>query len=169
MPFSLTNVLATCQALINNVIRAYLDLTAIAYLDNILIYSKTLEEHIPYMQDVLTCLLQAGLLLKPEKCEFYKTSVEFLGFIVTTKGVYISPEKIQAIQEWPTPHDIKSVQGFLGFANFNRRFIEGYSKKALLLTEITKKDTGFRWDTDQKRVFKELKQAYINPLILYIF
>ncbi len=97
MPFSLTNALVTCQALVNNVIRAYLDLTAIAYLDNILIYSKTLREYIPYMQDVLTCLLQAGLLLKLEKCEFYKTLVEFLGFIVTTKGVRISPKKIQAI------------------------------------------------------------------------
>jgi hypothetical protein len=113
-----------------------------------LIYSKTPEEHILYIQDVLICLLQARLLLKPEKCEFHKTLVKFLGFIVITKGVRISPEKIQAIQEWPTPHDIKLVQGFLGFANFNRRFIEGYSKKALLLTEITKKDTGFRWDTD---------------------
>ncbi len=97
MPFSLTNALATCQALVNNVIRAHLDLTAIAYLDDILIYSKTLEEHILYMRDILTCLSQARLLLKLEKCEFYKTSVKFLGFIVTTKGVRISPEKIQAI------------------------------------------------------------------------
>jgi len=109
MPFSLTNALVTCQALINNVIRAHLDLIAIVYLDDILIYSKTPEEYILYMQDVLIYLLQARLLLKPEKCEFYKTLVKFLGFIVTTKGVRISPEKIQAIQEWPTPHDIKSV------------------------------------------------------------
>ena len=109
MPFSLTNALVTCQALVNNVIRAYLDLIAIVYLDNILIYSKTLEEYIPYIQDVLTCLLQARLLLNPEKCEFYKTLIKFLGFIVITKGVYISPKKIQAIQEWPIPHDIKSV------------------------------------------------------------
>ncbi len=157
MPFSLTNVLVTCQVLVNNIIRAYLNLTVIIYLDNILIYSKTLREHIPYMQDILTYLLQAGLLLKLEKYEFYKTLVEFLGFIVITKGVRISPKKIQAIQEWPILHDIKLVQGFLGFANFNRRFIEGYSKKALLLTEITKKDTGFQQDTNQKRVFKELK------------
>jgi len=89
--------------------------------------------------------------------------------MVTTKGVRMSPEKIQAIQEWPAPHDVKSVQGFLGFANFNRRFIEGYSKKALPLTEITKKDTGFRWDTDQKRAFKELKQACMDPPVLYTF
>ncbi len=97
MPFSLTNVLVTCQALINNIIRAYLDLIAIVYLDDILIYSKTLKEYIPYIQDILTCLLQAGLLLKLEKCEFYKTLVKFLGFIVITKGVRISPKKIQAI------------------------------------------------------------------------
>ena len=92
---------------------------------------------------MLTCLSHIGLLLKPEKCEFYKESVDFLGFVVTTSSVKISPEKVKAIKEWPILYDIKSVQGFLGFANFNRRFIEGYSKKALPLTEITKKDQRF--------------------------
>ena len=143
MPFGLTNAPATCQALINNVVRAHLDRSAIAYLDDILIYSETTEEHVSHVQEVLGCLSQAGLLLKPEKCEFHRRSVEFLGFVVSTKGISMSPEKIKAIAEWPTPHDVKEVQSFLGFANFNRKFIEGYSKKALPLTDITKKDIGF--------------------------
>jgi len=120
-----------------------LDRTAITYLDDILIYSETKEAYIQHVQDILTCLSQARLLLKPEKCEFHKESVEFLGFMVSTTGIRMSPEKIKAITEWPTPHDVKSVQSFLGFANFNRRFIEGYSKIALPLIDITKKEKGF--------------------------
>ncbi len=116
----------------------------IAYLDDMLIYSKTKEEHVKYIQDVLERLLQAGLLLNLEKCEFHKESVEFLGFIVSTTGIWISPEKIKVIAEWPTLYDVRLVQSFLGFINFNRRFIEGYSKKALPLTDVTKKDVGFR-------------------------
>ena len=109
MPFGLTNAPATCQALINNVIRAHLDRSAIAYLDDILIYSESTEEHVSHVQEVLGCLSQAGLLLKPEKCEFHRRSVEFLGFVVSTKGISMSPEKIKAIAEWPTPHDVKEV------------------------------------------------------------
>ena len=101
------------------------------------------EEHVKHVRQVLECLSRAGLLLRPEKCEFHKESVEFLGFQVTTTGVQMSQEKIDSIRNWPVPHDVKSVQGFLGFANFNRRFIEGYSKKAIPLTKITKKDVGF--------------------------
>jgi len=109
MPFGLTNAPATCQALVNNVVQAHLDRTAIAYLDDILIYSETKEVHIQHVQDILTCLSQARLLLKPEKYEFHKESVEFLGFVVSTTGIRMSPEKIKAIAEWPTPHDVKSV------------------------------------------------------------
>jgi len=99
MPFGLTNALATYQALVNNVVRAHLDYTAIAYLDDILIYSETKEAYIQHVQDILTCLSQARLLLKPEKCEFHKESVEFLGFMVSTTGIRMSPEKIKAIAE----------------------------------------------------------------------
>jgi len=81
----------------------------IAYLDNILIYSKTKEEHVKHIQDVLKRLSQARLLLNPEKCEFHKESVEFLGFVVSTTGIWISLEKIKAIAEWPTLHDIRLV------------------------------------------------------------
>jgi len=144
MPFGLTNAPATCQALVNNILREFLDRTVIAYLDDMLIYSETKEEHVKHVQDVLERLSQAGLLLNPEKCEFHKESVEFLGFVVSTTGIRMSPEKIKAIAEWPTPYDVRSVQSFLGFANFNQRFIEGYSKKALLLTDVTKKDVRFR-------------------------
>ena len=130
MPFRLTNAPATCQALINNVIQAHLDRTAIAYLDDILIYSENEKQHVLDVQDVLTCLAKARLLLKPEKCKFHVKSVDFLRFIVTTEGIKMDPDKVKSILDWPTPTTVKEIQGFLGFTNFNRRFIKGYSKIA---------------------------------------
>ena len=99
MLFGLTNTPATCQALVNNIIRTYLDRSAIAYLDNILIYSGNKEEHTKYIRDVLTYLIQAGLLLKPEKYKFDKEEVDFLGYMVTTSGMRASPEKVKATRE----------------------------------------------------------------------
>ena len=109
IPFGLTNTPVTCQALVNNVIRTYLNRSAIAYLDDILIYSGNKKEYTKYIRDVLTYLIQAGLLLKPEKCEFDKEEVDFLGYIVTTSGIRASPEKVKATREWPIPHDVKLV------------------------------------------------------------
>ena len=99
MPFGLTNTPATCQALINNIIRAHLDQTAITYLDNILVYLNTQQEHTKHVKDVLRCLQQAGLKLNLKKCEFNKLEVEFLGYIIGIKGIKIDPEKIKVIQQ----------------------------------------------------------------------
>ena len=145
MPFGLTNVLAMCQALVNNVIRAHLNLTAIAYLDDILVYSNTQWEHTTHVKDVLRYLRQARLKLKAEKCEFNKSEVEFLRYIIGINGIKMDPNKITAIWDWPQPTIVKEVQAFLGFANFNRQFIKDYSEKALPLTKLTKKETGFQW------------------------
>ena len=97
MPFSLTNALATYQALINNVLRAHLDIFVITYLDNILVYLANKREHIQHVKTVLTLLKQADLKLKPKKCKFYKQEVKFLRFIIGTYRVQISPKKIKVI------------------------------------------------------------------------
>lgn len=169
MPFGLTNAPATCQELINNVLRAHLDKTVVAYLDDILVYSKTLEEHIRHVTEVLECLRQADLQLKPEKCEWHKEEVEFLGFIVGRNGVKMSNTKIDVVKNWPTPTTVKGIQEFLGFVNFNRRFIKDYSKKALPLTKLTRKDTPFKWGKEQDDAFESLRQACIDPPTLITF
>ena len=99
MPFGLTNTPATCQALINNIIRAHLDQTAITYLDNILVYSNTQQEHTKHVKDVLRYLQQAGLKLNPKKYKFNKPEVEFLRYVIGIKGIKIDPEKIKVIQQ----------------------------------------------------------------------
>ena len=119
MLFRLTNAPATCQALINNVIRAHLDQTAITYLDDILVYSNTQQEHTKHVKDVLQYLQEVGLKLNPKKCKFNKPEVEFLRYIIEIKEIKIDPEKIKVIQQQPTPTSVKEVQAFLGFANFN--------------------------------------------------
>jgi hypothetical protein len=151
------------------VLRAHLDITVVAYLDNILVYSRTLEEHVEHVRQVLICLRAAHLRLKPEKCEWHKEEVEFLGFVVGRYGVKISNSKIQVVKDWPTPKTVKNIQEFLGFVNFNRRFIKDYSTKALSLTKLTRKDTPFKWDTNQNKAFKILKQACVNPPTLVTF
>jgi hypothetical protein len=132
MPFGLTNAPATCQALLNNMLRTHLDRIVIVYLDDILIYSSSIEQHQRDVKTVLQCLQQAGLRLNPDKCEFHRTSVEFLGYVVSTNGIGMSSNKIQAIREWPIPQNVKEIQSYLGFCNFNRKFIKDYSRKLSL-------------------------------------
>ena len=144
MLFRLTNALAIFQDLINNVLRAYLDIFVVAYLDDILVYSETQEDHIEHVTTVLRCLDKFNLRLKPEKCEFHKTKVNFLGYVVGIDGVQMSEEKIQLVKEWPRPATVKEIQSFLGFLNFNRQFIKDYSKIAIPLTKLTRKDVPFK-------------------------
>jgi hypothetical protein len=140
MPFGLTNTAADFQALINDVLRAYLDNFCTAYIDDIMIYSNTVKEHKNQVYKVLKALSDAGLYLKPEKYQFHKQEVKYLGFIITTNGIRMDPEKVSCILEWQTPKNVTDVQCFLGFANFYRRFIKYYSKVVTPLTSLTKKE-----------------------------
>ncbi|KAI7201342.1 hypothetical protein KC365_g18742, partial [Hortaea werneckii] len=105
----------------------------------------------------------------PEKCEFYKKEIEFLGFIINTTGIKMDPKKVQSIEEWPTPKTVKDIQAFLGLANYNRKFVEGYSKLATPLTSLTKKDIKFVWTEKQEKAFQQLKKACIQSPTLMLF
>ena len=170
MPFGLTNAPATCQMMINDTLREYLDRTVVAYLDDILIYTDgNLEQHVKDVQQVLTKLQERRLKANPKKCEFHVKETEFLGFIIGVDGIRIDPAKITSIKEWPTPKNLKEVQSFLGLANYNRKFISGYSQTALPLVELTKQDTPFIWKERQQKAFEALKQACIDGPTLRMF
>ena len=170
MPFGLTNAPASCQEMMNDVLKEFLDQTVIVYLDDILVYTNgPLTEHIRDVQNILQQLLLWNLKAKPEKCDFHKTEVEFLGFIVGINGVKIDPTKTKSVQEWPTPKTIKDVQSFLGFTNYNRKFVKDYSKLALPLTTLTKKDTEFKWTKEHETSFQTLKNAISNTSALRLF
>ena len=125
-----------------------IDLGVVIYLDDILIYSENKADHIALVKRVLTRLLEHKLAIAPEKCEWHKCKVNFLGYIISTDGVEMDQEKIKTVLEWDAPETVKDIQSFLGFANFYRRFIEGYSKLTRPLTDLTKNSEKFFWSTE---------------------
>ena len=166
MPFGLTNAPAAFQRLVNEILQEYIDIFVIVYLDDILIYSNNEAEHIDHVIKVLQRLRENFLYAKLEKCEFHVTSVQYLGFIISPAGISMDPKKVSTITEWPQPSNIKAVRGFLGFANFYRRFIFNYSVIAVPLFNMLKKDTAFRWTDACKSSFDNLKGRFITAPIL---
>lgn len=169
MPFGLTNAPASFQHLMNHNFRDMLDVFAIIYLDDILIYSKTLEEHEEQVKKVLQRLREINLFAKGEKCEFHREEVEFLGFIINHDGIVMDPKKVQTVLDWPTPKKVKDVQAFLGFANFYRRFIRDFAKQSAPLTRLTRKDTSFVWSEECQLAFDSLKAAFTSADLLRYF
>lgn len=167
MPFGLTNAPAVFQRLINEVLKEFIGKNANAFIDDVIVFTfGTLEEHIQQVKAVLRTLLRNGLYVKLEKCEFHKKSVHFLGFILSTDGISMDPSKVKAVMDWPVPQTVKQLQSFLGFANFYRRFIRGYSTLTTPLTALIKKNANWQWGTTQQRVFEQLKQAFTSAPIL---
>ncbi len=145
MPFGLTNAPATYQAVINEALRDLLDITAIAYVDDILVFTNgTRDQHVNDVHAVFERLEKARCYIALEKCEFFKKEIAFLGFIIGVNSICMDLEKIASIMEWPTLKNVKDVQAFLGLANYNRKFIKDYSKVSTPLTNLTKKDTGWK-------------------------
>ncbi|KAK3542448.1 hypothetical protein QTP86_025890 [Hemibagrus guttatus] len=129
MPFGLTNAPAVFQALINGVFQDLLGKWVIAYIDDILVYSASLEEHVLHVREVLSRLQQHHLYVKLEKCKFHQSTVTFLGYVVSRRGVEMDEAKVWAVTDWSAPTTVRELQRFLGFANFYRRFIRNYSSQ----------------------------------------
>src|SRR5260221_9989332 len=153
MPFSLTNAPTVFQRFINKVLGNLLDVCAVGYIDDILIYSDSLETHCDRMQEVLRRLQEARLYTNPKKCKFHTDTVEYLGFILTPTGLHMDLTKVATIQGWPEPRNVRDVQSFLGFANFYHRFIADYSQLTLPLTNLCKKATPWNFGETEATVF----------------
>jgi len=169
MPFGLTNASATFQRFINNTLRHLIDKGVIVYLDDILIYSKAMEEHEQLVKEVLQALQDKDLYIELDKSDFHKDEVEFLGHIIGAYGIRMDPKKVQAVRDWPTPMNVKGVQSFTAFCNYYRRFIEEYSKEATPLHDLTKKDIQFKWTEREEEAFKKIKELIISEPILIVF
>ena len=166
MPFGLTNAPATFQEMINDVLREYLDVFVIAYLDDILIFSKNPEEHKEHVKKVLQKLQDANLLVEPEKSFFHVQKVDYLGYTIEPGLVRMQKDKVQAIKEWPTPTSVKDVRAFQGYVNFYRQFIGGYSDIAKPLTDLTRKDVSFQWTQKEEQAFQALKDKVTQDPVL---
>ncbi|KAE8262023.1 hypothetical protein A4X09_0g7551, partial [Tilletia walkeri] len=169
MPFGLCNAPGTFQRLMNDLFRPFLDRFVIVYLDDILIFSETLDDHKQHVGQILKLLQDEQLYAARQKCELFKRSTEFLGHIVSGDGVSMDPKKTESIDSWPTPTCVRDIQVFLGMANFYRRFIKNFSTMAEPMTRFLTKSLPFAWGPEQDHSFSSLKQAFQSAPVRRIF
>ena len=166
MPFGLCNAGATFQRLMDVVMTGlHLDI-CLVYLDDVILFSKTVDEHLERLVRILSRLLSAGLKLKPEKCSLLKRSVCFLGHVVSGDGIATDPDKTKAVSEWPVPSSVKELRSFLGLAGYYRRFVQDFASIAAPLHALTRKDHAFVWTDVTQSAFETLKDALTSPPIL---
>jgi len=149
MPFGLYNALATFQRLMNTVLEGTTWKHTMDYIDDINVYSKTWEDHLNHLEDVLERLRKAKLKINAEKCHFYTQEAHFLEHVVGIYGVALDPEKVEKVAKYPIPKCLKEVRSFLGLVRYYRKFIKDYSKKAKPLTSLTQKKQPFEWTKNQ--------------------
>ncbi len=166
MCFGLTNAPATFQRVMNEIFKEYLGVFVFIYLDDILVYSRTEAEHTEHLRIVLDLLRKHKMFGRLAKSDFGKPQVPFLGHVVSAAGVSVDPDKTAVIQRWETPYSVREVQSFLGFANWFRMYIPGYSQHIAPLTELTKKNVPFRWTSQCQHCFDWLKGCLQQPPVL---
>ena len=167
MSFGLMNSPATFQMMMNDI---FCDMIAeeviCVYLDDILIFTKMLSEHWTITQRVLECLQEYNLCLKPEKCEFEHTQIEYLGVIILEGMVEMDLVKVSGVLEWPEPQNKREVQSFVGFVNFYQQFIKDFSHHACALFDLTKKDVRWQWGESEQASFNKLKELITSMPVL---
>jgi len=167
MFFRMTNSPATFQTMMNDVFRTVIaEGIVVVYLDDILIFTKTKEEHKQTVQKILEILAEHKLFLRPEKCEFYRKQIEYLGLVISENKVAMDPVKVTGVCEWPVPENWTDVQAFVGFVNFYRHFIQDFSTIARPLFDLTCSDQTWNWGTKEQEAFKCLKMAVTTAPIL---
>jgi hypothetical protein len=165
MPFSLTNVSSTFQALMNDVLRPFLRKFVLVFFDDILVFSRSWSEHLQHVKQVFQALRDHKLALKRAKYSFDIESVAYLGHIISAAGVAMDLSKVEAVAAWPPPRSLGALQGFLGLTGYYRKFIAGYGVVAAPLTALPKREA-FKWMNDAEEAFQLLRQALMTALLL---
>lgn len=179
MPFGLCNAPASFQRLMQQIFNDAVFQILLVYLDDIVIYSETVDEHLERLDFVFTRLQEHGLKLSPKKCHFFKQEISYLGYIVSAEGVSTSPEKIRVVRDWPRPQSVKDLRSFLGFSSYYRRFVPHFAQVAKPLYELislTNKVKASRTKSNQvmqsswsgacDKAFSELKDRLISSSVL---
>ncbi|GJY16454.1 putative nucleotidyltransferase, ribonuclease H [Tanacetum coccineum] len=166
MPFGLTNAPAVFMDVMNRVCKPYLDKFVIVFIDDILVYSKSKDEHEVHLRLVLELLKKEELYAKFSKCEFWLQELQFLGHVVNQNGIHMDPSKIEAVKNWKAPTTPSEIRSFLGLADYYRRFIPNFSKIAKPLTLLTRKNKNYEWGVEQEEAFQTLKDNLCNVPIL---
>ena len=168
MPFRLTNAPAAFMDFMNRIFKPYLDQFVIVFIDDILIYLGSGEEHAKHLRIILQTLREHRLYAKLSKCQFWLDNVAFLGHIVFAEGVLVDPQKVEAILNWKPPTSVTEIRSFLGLAGYYRKFVEGFSKIATPLTRLTRKEEPFLWSEACQQSFDELKRRLTSAPVLIL-
>ena len=166
MPFGLCNAPATFQRLMERVLRGLQWRSCVLYLDDVVVFGKDFQEHLDRVKEVFQCLREAGLKLKPKKCQLFKLSVAFLGHIVDCYGIGTDPEKVEKIKNWAVPQNVHDIRVFTGLTSYYRSFVKDYAKVAAPLHELTKKNVEFVWEERHEEAFQALKDALSEQIQL---
>ncbi|UYV67434.1 K02A2.6-like [Cordylochernes scorpioides] len=166
MPFGLCNAPATFERMIDSVLGSLKWNMCLCYLDDIVVYAPTFEEHLRRLQLVLSCIQKAGLSLNHKKCLFGSRRIKILGHLVDANGIHPDPDKVEAVSKFPRPRNISELRGFLGLCSYYRRFIENFADKARSLHDLLKTEKQFYWDAAQEKAFEVLKTALISEPVL---
>ena len=166
MAFGLTNAPAAFMDLMNRVFKKFLDQFIIVFIDDILIYSKTKEEHAIHLRIALEILRKEKLYAKFSKCEFWLREVQFLGHLISCEGIKVDLSKIEAVISWERSKTPTEVRSFLGLAGYYRRFIQNFAKIAIPLTKLTRKNEKFVWNEKCEESFQELKKRLVSAPVL---
>ena len=168
LPFGLTGAPATFMHAMNDSFKDYLDKFVVVYLDDILIYSRTKEEHLQHIRLVLERLRQQKYYAKLKKCEFMKNELDFVGYVVSADGVKVQPSKVKHIEDFPPPTNTTDLRRFHGIALFYRRFIANFAAITAPLTDLLKQDVPYVWTARQEKAFAKLKQTLSTAPVLII-
>lgn len=168
LPFGLTNAPATFMNLMHDIFREHLDTFVLVFLDDILIFSRTPEEHKRHLAIVMELLVKNRLCAKESKCELFRRSVEFLGHIIDAQGLHMMADKVKAVLDWPPLTSIDDVRSFLGFVGYYRRFVRMFSDLAAPLTAMLQNGAKFEWNDAQRTAFERLKQAVTEQPVLIL-
>ena len=162
----MTNAPATFCTLMNRLFHSYLDQFVVIYLDDIVVYSNNMEDHVEHLYKVFEVLRDNELYVKREKCSFAQPTVHFLGHTVSHGEIRMDSDKIDAIKNWEAPTKVPELRSFLGMANYYRRFIFNYSAIAAPLTDLLKKDRAWNWSAACQTAFERLKLAVTQEPVL---
>ena len=166
MAFGLTNAPATFQRAMEIALSGLQWTTCLIYLDDVIVFGRTFEEHKQRLADVLRHIHKAGLKLKPSKCQLFRPRVQFLGHIVSGEGIQPDPGNIAKVSNWPVPRHATDVRAFLGLGNYYRRFVRDFSKRVRPLVKLTKKDCPFKWTEECQSAFDEIKACLVGAEVL---
>ena len=166
MPFGLCNAPATFQRMMNCILAGINGISCLVYLDDIIVFSRSFKEHLQDLEQVFSRLIEAGIVLKPSKCQFAVQQVEYLGHIVSSRGLSPDPRKIEKLKTFPTPKTLTELRSFLGFASYYRRFIKNFALLAAPLFKLLKEDQPYIWENEQVEAFKKIISSIESEAVL---